>query len=73
MFDLPAGSTRAHPMHLNHNLDFRTHLRGQGMEEKRSLLQKLPFWKQEKYVFIRQAAVTTALPLLASQRTRPSA
>ncbi|PYP84515.1 MAG: hypothetical protein DMG65_22335 [Candidatus Angelobacter sp. Gp1-AA117] len=55
MFDLPAGSTKAHPMHLNHNLDFRAHLRSRGMEEKRNLLQKLPFWKQEKYVFIRQA------------------
>jgi len=55
MFDLPAGSTKAHPMHLNYNLDFRAHLRNRGMEEQRSALQKLPFWKQEKYIFIRQA------------------
>src|SRR5205823_8524441 len=53
VFDLPAGSTKAHPMHLNHNLDFRAHLRARAMEEKQSLLQKLPFWKQEKYVFRR--------------------
>ena len=60
VFDLPAGSTKTHPMHLNHNLDFRAHLRACGMEEMQSLLQKLPFWKQEKYVFRREGA-TTAL------------
>ena len=68
MFDLPAGSTKAHPMHLNHNLDFHAHLRSLGMEEKRSALQKLPFWKQEKYIFIRQALVSKEAQGLSGSR-----
>jgi 2-polyprenyl-3-methyl-5-hydroxy-6-metoxy-1,4-benzoquinol methylase len=51
VFDVPAGSTKSHPMHLNHNLDVRAHLAAKGLEEKRALLQRLPFMKQEKYVF----------------------
>jgi 2-polyprenyl-3-methyl-5-hydroxy-6-metoxy-1,4-benzoquinol methylase len=51
VFDVPAGSTKSHPMHLNHNLDVRTHLLAKGMEEKRRLVQRLPFKKEEKYVF----------------------
>jgi 2-polyprenyl-3-methyl-5-hydroxy-6-metoxy-1,4-benzoquinol methylase len=51
MFDVPAGSTKAHPMHLNHNLDVRAFLLARGMEEERSLSESIPFKKQEKYVF----------------------
>jgi 2-polyprenyl-3-methyl-5-hydroxy-6-metoxy-1,4-benzoquinol methylase len=51
VFDVPAGATRSHPMHLNHNLDIRAHLAAKGLEESRSLLERLPFKKQEKYVF----------------------
>jgi len=51
VFDVPAGATRSHPMHLNHQLDIRAHLAARGLEESRSLLQRLPFKKQEKYVF----------------------
>jgi len=51
VFDVPAGSTKAHPMHLNHNLDVRAHLKAKGLEEKRSLALSLPFLKQEKYAF----------------------
>lgn len=40
-FDVPAGSTRSHPMHLNHDLDVRAHLRAQGMEPERSLPARL--------------------------------
>jgi 2-polyprenyl-3-methyl-5-hydroxy-6-metoxy-1,4-benzoquinol methylase len=51
VFDVPAGSTKSHPMHLNHNLDVRAYLLAKGLEEKRTLLQRMPFRKQEKYVF----------------------
>ncbi len=51
MFDVPAGSTKAHPMHLNHNLDVRVFLLARGMQEERSLSERIPFKKQEKYVF----------------------
>jgi len=51
MFDVPAGSTKSHPMHLNHNLNVLSYMSGQGLEEERSFLQKLSFKKQEKYVF----------------------
>lgn len=68
MFDLPAGSTKAHPMHLNHNLDFHAHLRSRGMQEKRAALQKLPFWKQEKYIFIRQAMLSKETQGLSGSR-----
>jgi 2-polyprenyl-3-methyl-5-hydroxy-6-metoxy-1,4-benzoquinol methylase len=53
LFDVPAGATRSHPMHLNHDLDFRSLLTGKGMGEKRSLWHRLPFVKQEKFVFER--------------------
>jgi 2-polyprenyl-3-methyl-5-hydroxy-6-metoxy-1,4-benzoquinol methylase len=55
VFDVPAGSTKAHPMHLNHNLDVKVHLAGKGMEEERTLWQKLSPFKQEKFVFRRPA------------------
>jgi 2-polyprenyl-3-methyl-5-hydroxy-6-metoxy-1,4-benzoquinol methylase len=51
IFDVPAGSTKAHPMHLNHNLNVRAHLLAKGLEEVRSLSQSLRFRKEEKYVF----------------------
>jgi 2-polyprenyl-3-methyl-5-hydroxy-6-metoxy-1,4-benzoquinol methylase len=52
VFDVPAGATKAHPMHLNHNLDILDHMRAQGFtEEQQSWLPKLPFSKQEKYLF----------------------
>lgn len=52
LFDVPAGATRAHPMHLNHDVDFRSVLRAKGLREKRSFWQRLPFVKQEKYAFV---------------------
>lgn len=51
IFDVPAGATKAHPMHLNHSLNVRAHLQARGLKESRSLLQKLPFRKEEKYFF----------------------
>jgi 2-polyprenyl-3-methyl-5-hydroxy-6-metoxy-1,4-benzoquinol methylase len=51
VFDVPAGSTKAHPMHLNHNLDVRAHLSARGLRAERTILQKLSFRKEEKYFF----------------------
>jgi 2-polyprenyl-3-methyl-5-hydroxy-6-metoxy-1,4-benzoquinol methylase len=59
VFDVPAGSTASHPMHLNHELDVVAYLRARGLHDHRSLLKKLPFKKEEKYVF-RAAAGSTA-------------
>lgn len=53
IFDVPAGSTKSHPMHLNHHLDVCAFLKAQGLEEKRSLLSELAIGKQEKYIFQR--------------------
>jgi len=51
VFDVPAGSTKAHPMHLNHNLNVLAFLRDKSLVDERSLLLRLPFRKEEKYVF----------------------
>jgi 2-polyprenyl-3-methyl-5-hydroxy-6-metoxy-1,4-benzoquinol methylase len=51
MFDVPAGSTKAHPMHLNHDLDVKAYLAEKGMTEERSWWQKLLPGKQEKFIF----------------------
>jgi 2-polyprenyl-3-methyl-5-hydroxy-6-metoxy-1,4-benzoquinol methylase len=53
-FDVPAGSTKSHPMHLNHHLDIHAYMASIGMVEERGLLQSIPFRKQEKYVFRRR-------------------
>jgi 2-polyprenyl-3-methyl-5-hydroxy-6-metoxy-1,4-benzoquinol methylase len=51
IFDVPAGATKSHPMHLNHDLDVVAFMRGKGFKDERSLWQKLPFKKEEKYFF----------------------
>jgi 2-polyprenyl-3-methyl-5-hydroxy-6-metoxy-1,4-benzoquinol methylase/heme/copper-type cytochrome/quinol oxidase subunit 4 len=51
VFDVPAGSTKAHPMHLNHNLNVLTFMSGKGLVDERNLMLRLPFRKEEKYVF----------------------
>ena len=51
LFDVPAGSTRSHPMHLNHELNVRAHMFGLGLRQERNLLQKLSFRKEEKFFF----------------------
>ncbi len=53
VFDVPAGSTKAHPMHLNHNLNVLAHFRHNRLEDKRGLWLRLPFRKEQKYVFTR--------------------
>ena len=51
VFDVPAGATKSHPMHLNHDLDVVACMRARGMKDERTLWQKLPFRKEEKYFF----------------------
>jgi len=51
VFDVPAGATKSHPMHLNHDLDVVAYMRARGMKDERSLWQRLPFKKEEKYFF----------------------
>jgi len=54
VFDVPAGSTRAHPMHLNHHLDVFAYMRGKGLRDERGLSLRLPLKKEEKYVYRKQ-------------------
>lgn len=51
VFDVPAGSTKAHPMHLNHNLDVLSYLEAKGLKDRRTFSLRIPFRKEEKYVF----------------------
>jgi 2-polyprenyl-3-methyl-5-hydroxy-6-metoxy-1,4-benzoquinol methylase len=51
VFDVPAGSTKAHPMHLNHSLDVFSHMRAKGFIDERGVELRLPFKKEEKYVY----------------------
>ena len=53
VFDLPTGATKAHPMHLEHHLDFRKHLEAKGLRERKRWADYLPFRKQEKFVFVK--------------------
>ena len=49
-------------MHLNHDLDVVAYMRARGMKDERTLWQKLPFRKEEKYFF---RAPRDAKPALA--------
>jgi hypothetical protein len=40
-------------MHLNHNVNFRSFLQSKGLREKRPWWTRLPFVKQEKFVFVK--------------------
>jgi 2-polyprenyl-3-methyl-5-hydroxy-6-metoxy-1,4-benzoquinol methylase len=51
VFDVPAGSTKAHPMHLNHHLDVFAYMRAKGLRDERGLSLRLPFKKEEKFVY----------------------
>lgn len=49
LFDVPAGATVSHPMHLNHTLNIREHLLARGMKE--IPMRSWRLGKQEKYTF----------------------
>ena len=53
VFDIPAGATRNHPMHLDHQLDFIAHLRSLCLEQVLTWRDRLPWRKEEKYRFRR--------------------
>lgn len=53
LFDVPAGATRSHPMHLSHNVDFRSLLKAKGLREQRPWWTRLPLVKQEKFLFVK--------------------
>lgn len=55
VFDVPAGSTKAHPMHLNHHLDVLAFMRNKALVDERGVMLRLPFRKEEKYVFRKPA------------------
>ncbi|HEX3094594.1 MAG TPA: class I SAM-dependent methyltransferase [Candidatus Angelobacter sp.] len=61
VFDVPAGATKSHPMHLNHDLDVVAYMRARGMQDERTLWQRLPFRKEEKYFFRSPRDATPAL------------
>jgi 2-polyprenyl-3-methyl-5-hydroxy-6-metoxy-1,4-benzoquinol methylase len=66
VFDVPAGATKSHPMHLNHDLDVAEFMQTNGFKDERTLWQKLPFKKEEKYFF--RAPTDTGSTLIALQR-----
>jgi 2-polyprenyl-3-methyl-5-hydroxy-6-metoxy-1,4-benzoquinol methylase len=66
VFDVPAGATKSHPMHLNHDLDVAAFMRANGFKDERTLWQKLPFKKEEKYFF--RAPRDPGSTLIALQR-----
>src|SRR5215510_6680702 len=51
VFDVPAGSTKAHPMHLDHRMDVFMYMEGKGFVDERGLALQLPFKKEEKFVY----------------------
>jgi 2-polyprenyl-3-methyl-5-hydroxy-6-metoxy-1,4-benzoquinol methylase len=55
VFDVPAGSTKSHPMHLNHNLNVLDYMSSKGLKDERGLLLRLPLRKEEKFVFRKPA------------------
>ena len=46
---VPAGATKNHPMHLNHELNVADFLRSKGLRDRRTLWQRLT--SREKYIF----------------------
>jgi 2-polyprenyl-3-methyl-5-hydroxy-6-metoxy-1,4-benzoquinol methylase len=63
VFDVPAGSTRAHPMHLNHKLNVLEYMSAKGLADERNLMLRLPFRKEEKFVFRAAAQAASGAPI----------
>lgn len=51
VFDVPAGATKSHPMHLNHRLNVSECMQSNGMKDARKWFQKPPLRKEEKYIY----------------------
>jgi len=60
IFDVPAGTTRSHPMHLNHQLDIRAHMREKGMLAAKDARHSFSFKKQqqERHIFTKAGVPT---------------
>jgi 2-polyprenyl-3-methyl-5-hydroxy-6-metoxy-1,4-benzoquinol methylase len=65
IFDVPAGATVSHPMHLNHTLNVREHLQARGMKEVP--MRSWRIGKQEKYAFRKAAILAEPAPARAVQ------
>ena len=59
LFDVPAGSTKAHPMHLDHKLSVPEYMQSLGLQQERSFLQRLSFRKEEKFFFRKHSALSS--------------
>jgi 2-polyprenyl-3-methyl-5-hydroxy-6-metoxy-1,4-benzoquinol methylase len=53
VFDVPAGSTKSHPMHLNHRLDVHAYMRSKGLQDVRTFWQRLPFTEKGRFFYRR--------------------
>ncbi len=51
VFDVPAGATKSHPMHLNHKLNVDAHLRAKGLRDARTLWQRSPFGEKGRFIY----------------------
>jgi hypothetical protein len=49
-------------MHLNHDLDVVSYMCARGMKDERTLWQRLPFRKEEKYFFRARDVKPTLAP-----------
>ncbi len=53
VFDVPAGSTKSHPMHLNHDLNVDAHLQAKGLRDARTFWQRSPFGEKGRFIYRR--------------------
>jgi 2-polyprenyl-3-methyl-5-hydroxy-6-metoxy-1,4-benzoquinol methylase len=53
VFDVPAGSTKSHPMHLNHNLNVDAHLQAKGLRDARTSWQRSPLGEKGRFIYRR--------------------
>jgi 2-polyprenyl-3-methyl-5-hydroxy-6-metoxy-1,4-benzoquinol methylase len=53
VFDVPAGATKSHPMHLNHQLNVHAHLQARGLRDARTFWQRTPFGEKGRFIYRR--------------------
>ncbi|HUK30415.1 MAG TPA: class I SAM-dependent methyltransferase [Candidatus Acidoferrum sp.] len=53
VFDVPAGATKSHPMHLNHNLNVDAHLQAKGLRDARTFWQRSPLGEKGRFIYRR--------------------
>gem|GEM_PF-246721 len=72
VFDVPAGATKSHPMHLNHNLDVCAHLQANGFTDERPWWQRPPLRKVEKYVYRAPETLGVGIVVPPAEREIPN-